>query len=269
MLTYKKIFILIICLSLSTSSNYAQGNIKFSSNFEKNVFGEILLNRWQDTLAFMLSVDATIDNTLKEAIKIKLDDFIAPFYEKNERKKNKRMLIKKIGKNIGNEFLKNYAKFSNFYETASTGKYDCLTSTILYTYFFEKLDIEYSIWETNYHIYIIVHLPSEDILVEPTDPDYGVIWGKKNIAERIDTYRKSNEKEVDTFLADYRIEREVNFKQLLALQYYNKAVYQFNNKDFDGAMNTIKKSILVYDCDRNRGFINYSRQFAISERIFK
>ncbi len=269
MLTYNKVFILIISLCLSTSGSLAQGNITFSGKLEKNVFGEIILNRWQDTLAFMLSVDSSIDYMLKEAIKDQLHDFILPFKEKNEKKKNKRKLIRRLSRQVGEKYLKNYSKFSNFSQTVSHGKYDCLTSTILYSYIFEKLQLNYSIWETNYHIYLMVHLPKQDILIEPTDPVYGVICGEKNIKTRLEAYRKANEKKVDTFLAEYRIERKVNFKQLLALQYYNKAVDQFNHKDFKAAMNTIKKSILVYDCDRNRGFINYSKKFAISESMLK
>lgn len=266
MLTTKNFFVLIVSLSLTICSCYSQRNITFYGELEKNVFEEVVLNRWQDTLAFMLSVDSGINYKKKEDIKIELDDFATSFLNK---KKYNRRIIQKLSKKVGDEYLKEYAKFSNFYETVSKGKYDCLTSTILYAYLFEKLNLDYSIRETNYHIFLIVHLENQDLLIEPTDPSYGVVWGEKRIDNRLNTYREANEKKVDTFLADYRIDREVNFKQLLALQYYNKAVDEFNNENFKAALNTIKKSILVYDCDRNRGFITYSSRFAVSNQVLK
>jgi len=269
MLTYKKVLILIICTFLILTKSTAQSHIIFSGSLERNVFKEILEKKWVDTLGFMLSVDPTVDTILLEAVQVRLNEFVTPFLEKRKNNRNKKATIKKLSRKLGDKYLVHYSKFSNFYQTVSIGRYDCLTSTILYAYFLEKLQIDYSIWETNYHIYIIVHLPKEDILIEPTDPNYGVIVGEENIKTRIHAYKKGNEKRVDTFLANFRIQRKVNFQQLLALQYYNKAVNQFNQQDFNGAIDSIKKSIIVYDCDRNRGFINYSKQFVVKEQTFK
>lgn len=247
----------------------AQDRITYGSQLEKDVFNSVIAGNFEDTLGIMLASNHDINYALRDELKKELSEFILPHTIKIKKKRNQKLLLKRLSRKIGDRYLKRYQKLSSFYQTVSEGQYDCLTSTVLYAYFLKKLQMDYSIWETNYHIYIVVHLSEGDILIEPTDPNFGVVSNKKTIAKNIEIYRQGNEKKVETFLSNLRIEQEVNFLQLVGLQYYNKAVMYFNNQKYNAAINSLNKSLIFYDCDRNRSFIKYSKEYALSETSIK
>ncbi|MEM1137025.1 MAG: hypothetical protein AAGI07_14405, partial [Bacteroidota bacterium] len=181
---------------------------------------------------------------------------------------NSMINLRRLNRKIAVSYLESYEQLSNFSETINNKKYDCLTSTLLYAYFLEKLGYKYTIRETNYHIYILVNLEKKQVLIEPTDPYHGFIWEKKYINKRIATYKASNHSENEGFLSKVNIDREVNLFQLAGLQYYNKAVKLFNMQRFEEAINSLKKSMMVYDCERNRMFMAFSLEVMNGKKTF-
>lgn len=269
MLTIRNVFIIFICVPMIFHKSVAQDHIVYGSQLERDVFNSVFFGKLEDTVGFMLASNHEINYALRDEFKKELSEFILPYKLKLTERSNKKLLLKRLSRKIGDKYLKRYQKLSSVYQTISVGQYDCLTSTVLYAYFLEKLQMDYSIWETNYHIYIVVHLNEADLLIEPTDPNFGVVSNKKAIAKRIEIYRQGNEKKVETFLSSFRIEQEVDFLQLVGLQYYNKAVMYFNNQKYNAAINSLNKSLIFYDCDRNRSFIKYSKEYALSETSIK
>ena len=66
-------------------------------------------------------------------------------------------------------FLKNYKAYSDFDELFTSGKYDCLTATALFSNVLDNFQYAYEIIETNYHIFLMVKTSKGEIMIETTD----------------------------------------------------------------------------------------------------
>ncbi|UZR92318.1 hypothetical protein [Chondrinema litorale] len=250
-----------IILLINVQFAYSQDLILYHSNYEERIFKELKNGKLTDTLGFMLASNVDFDAASKMMIEEQLMELIKPLVKRVEKEANSMRTLRKLNKTVASNYLKNYEKLSDFSEIVTTGTYDCLTSTLLYAYLLEKLGYNYSIKETNYHIYLVVNLENKDVLIEPTDPYYGFVWEKKYIEKRIANYRADNIKGEDDFLASLNLDKKINLLQLASLQYYNIAVKQFNNRHYERAVNSVKKSMMIYDCERNRLLLDYSMEF--------
>ena len=239
----------------------SQNQIFYHSSFEEEIFKSVIAGKFKDTLGFMLASNIENDQLSRETAEKELLEMIQPLQKRVNKGANEMVTLKKLNRKIAANYLKNYKKLSDFSDLIDEGTFDCLTSTLLYAYLLEKLGYKYNIKETNYHIYLVVNLEKKDVLIEPTDPNYGFIWEKKYVDKRIAKYRADNIKGKDDFLASVDIDRKINLFQLAGLQYYNLAVKQFNKQEFNQSINSLKKSMIVYDCDRNRILMDYSLEF--------
>jgi hypothetical protein len=152
-------------------------------------------------------------------------------------------------------FLKRYQAYSEFPELFESGKYDCLTATVLFSSMLNELNFKYSMIETNYHIFIIVHATSGDILLETTDKFNGFVTDTQKIQERIGVYRQNlvaNSGAGDKKVYHYSVNlyHEVSAEQLQGLLYFNQAVKSFNNSEWEKCAELLEKARGIYDSPR-------------------
>ena len=145
-------------------------------------------------------------------------------------------------------------------------KFDCVTGTALYALLLDALEIDYSIKETDFHVYLLVHLDGKDLLFESTDPHYGYIDNPVEIGQRIREYRTgeafgiaesewvNNASPSDEFTILYFRDNVISLMELAGLQYYNLATDAFNNGKQNEAVANIEKAIGLYPNDRFNGF---------------
>ena len=131
----------------------------------------------------------------------------------------------------------------------------------------DGLNYSYQIFETDYHIYLIVKTKEgEEIFFESTDPLYGFISDKKEIAERIERIRLDNDggqtaagnKTYYDF--ELNVLREVNLRQLAGLQYFNQAVQHYNSQQFSQSEKALSKGQMLYPAER---FERFSRLLSV------
>lgn len=166
--------------------------------------------------------------------------------------KSEKELLKTIFRKTQHRYLKSYAAYVDFPELFSTGRYDCLTATALYTLILNELNYKFDIIETNYHIFLLVHLTKGKVLLETTDRISGYVDNPQEIEERIGVYKNgmlaSSAGRAHQYT--FNLQQEVRPEQLTSLLYFNQAVNAFNQHDLLACANLLDKSCARYESPR-------------------
>ncbi|WP_020528994.1 hypothetical protein [Flexithrix dorotheae] len=246
-------FIASFLIQIANGQN--QTNNTFTQDFA-SIFAE---GKVQDTIGFMLAPEENLNIKLKQEIKSELGHLIAELKEKKKKYKSDMYYLNKVSKTLFSKYFKTYEPLSTFGETMTSGKYDCLTGTLLFAYVLEHLGYDYNIHETNYHIYLTIPTDKRLILIESTDPYYGFIVNKGTVKTRMAQYQKDNQQldnQEDVYQPKYKINNTIAIEKLMALQYYNKAIKFYNERNFEKAATNVQKSMVVYDCERNKELLS-------------
>lgn len=163
--------------------------------------------------------------------------------------------LKAIFTKTQQKFLKHYSQYTDLHEIFSTGKYDCLTATGLFSVLLSDLGFQYRIIETNYHIFLLVQTEKGEVLLETTDRFNGFVAGKDDIENRLGSYKKNlltadagAGKVYHTY--HFSLYQDVHPNQLTGLLFYNQAVKAFNNKELLTSAELLNKSRALYDSPR-------------------
>lgn len=187
----------------------------------------------------------------------KLQKEIVYLQRKENKYKDEVQFIQYMFYRIHRKYLKNYSLYSPVPQLLEKGKYDCISGTALYALCFELLDIAYEIRETPYHVYLLAYTQAgQKILIESTDPMSGCITDPVVINKYIETINAEAEKDGQHYLYQHVIDNTITLQQLAGLQYFNVAVYYFNQKDVARAKVYLDKASAYYNSLRMREFRN-------------
>lgn len=149
--------------------------------------------------------------------------------------------------------MKNYKYSESFNDLFTKGNYNCVSGTALYASVLKQLGYSPKIFETRYHIFLLVWLDnSARILFEATDPINGFVDDDIKISNCIKEYLYREQETINQQLTlsapfnDKLILNIVSQKQLAGLQYYNLAVQLINKENYFDAFRMLKKATLLY-----------------------
>jgi hypothetical protein len=182
----------------------------------------------------------------------KFSQFLAPLRALDkENLSSLRTIFRKTQKT----FLHTYRAYSGIDDLFSTGYYDCLTATSLFSLVLDELGYSYSIMETNYHVFLLVRTTRGEVLVESTDRFDGLITDADAIAERVETYRNqaptASQDQLQTYYQyNCQLYKPIHREELIGLIYYNKAVVAYNNNNWNQSRDFIAKARQRYASPR-------------------
>ena len=244
---------LLISILIALTSFPLLSQVSFHSEFEKRAF------ELQDPLQIIIGSSPEISFTQYTEIRNELDDLLSKLKDKKGKYDRTDEFLEWAFYYTHRKMLGWYENYVSFSELFSSGKYDCLTGTILYSIILDEVDIPYTIHEFDYHIFIVVNLPEKDILIEATDPLDGFIKDNSVIQERVEHFISSNEKNPSPMGVGHSqkelhgtklVKENIDLKKLAGLQYYNLAIRSYNLQDYKAATDFIKKAEILYPCDR-------------------
>ena len=168
--------------------------------------------------------------------------------------KSEKKFLKSIFKATHQQFLKTYSPYGDLGEAFTTGRFDCLTGTALLTLVLTENHFDYSIIETNYHIFILVNTSNGQVLLEATDRLSGFVDDPVEINKRIASYRQNKLMSIGddkTFYQySFNLFREVRPDQLAGLLYFNQAIKAFNRHDLLTCASLLEQSRRIYESPR-------------------
>lgn len=171
------------------------------------------------------------------------------FQRRQERIQDHETLVRIIYENVQEVFLHDYKRYSEFSEIFTSRTFDCATATGLYVSILSDLEIDFQIWETNYHTYL--KIPSEGagfILIETTDPYDGLVTGADAV-ERENEFLDDN-KEGFLYENGLNIHRSISPQEFAGLLYFNQAVKSFNRENYLDALVLIQSAEMYYPSRR-------------------
>ncbi len=168
-----------------------------------------------------------------------------------ESKQNLQKMFRRVQRSV----LKHYTPYSDFSAIFTEGKFDCLTATTLYAHLLESLSYRFDVIETNYHIFILVHTPEGQVLLETTDPIGGFISDPETIAARTGDYQRIEPQAKSTghaYQYQCNLFQRVSTEQLSGLLQFNRAVKAYNQGDWISCATSLTKAQERYDNPRIR-----------------
>ena len=243
-----RLTIALLIISLTSTAQEKLSASLFHSTFEQQAFANA------DPLQIMLAADPVVDTT-------KYNEYLADFQahlEKLHKKTDKlhpKMVLQSVFYYSHRKKLSWYNNEVLFSDLFESGKYDCLTGTAFYAAILREMDIPHQIYEFNYHVFLIAQFEDSRVLIEPTDAINGFITDEKEIAAQIERFSQL-EGITDNLEA---VSKEISFKDLAGLQYYNMGIDLFNQGDYKEAYTNIEKANYLYP----------SKRIKEMQRIFK
>lgn len=210
---------------------------------------------WQNdfTISLLLDIDDSMNATRSAEIKTKLAQLFARTEQLQAQNLPAKKLLERVFHTVFESHLRTYSPLADFPQTIEKNQFGCVTGTLLFALVLEKLGFDYHIYETNYHVYLIVNVGEDKVLIETTDRVFGFEKNKHLIAKRIQEYQRLYDvkrQSSNVYVSIFKIEREISLIELIGLQYYNKATIAYNQKDYEKAMEALKKSMQLYDAER-------------------
>ncbi len=152
---------------------------------------------------------------------------------------------------VHRKHLKHYQKYSGLVDVGARGTYDCVTGTALYALLLDRLDIPYQIWEMDHHAYLTVIVDGKAVVFEATNPVSGFITKSDQVAMHCSGYQEAArafKKAHGQY--DSLIHRSITLKQLIGLQFYNRALKAFADKKPREARRYTQQALDYYPAPR-------------------
>ena len=247
---FRKFLMLLLAITVNTFSQTTSAEKQFFDNFKKDSIH-------YDLVKGLSFIDASYSDKTYLKNKRVLDDFIKTLPKKGKTDKREKKRIKKIYDLVHKEFFKKHDENVFFNDVFTSKTYNCVTATALYVYIFEELKVPYHIKEMPSHVFLIAYPNKYRIHLETTVPGaYGFYIPKdseviKMVDELINTKLLTKE-EVNkkgynkTYLDYFYGKKHVDKSKLIGMQYYNKAVFNYNKEELKAGFENIIKSFVFY-----------------------
>lgn len=238
----------------------------FDSYLEKDAFRQSRDNQC-DPLIFLLANDPYVDSVKYKKIEAELGAFANELKLKRENR-NEIQFLRHVFNKVHQRYLKNYETLETFDGIFNGGSYNCVSGTALYTCLLGQLGYYVTIYETRYHIFLLINLNNATrVLFEATDPLTGFETNQERIDRRINDYLFHEQRTVQTArtlsapFSNDRILEPVSLKELAGLHYYNVAVDLINRTNYYDAFRALKKASILYPrSQRVKDFLLFTQQ---------
>lgn len=272
-----KIFIcLVIILLFSNSYGFSQkssdsliyySDLRFNSKFEKDAFHNFIQQN-KDSLLIFLVINEDIKPMDYVSNLKTFKNFLGEIKEKGVLNKKMNKRIKETYALVHEKFLKKYNNIEFFASIFQTGTYNCVSASILYALFFDRLNIPYKIMASSNHVYLVANPGENSEVIETTNPlfENQIFSGefKRQYVNYLKNSKMISEAELQSksteeiFESHYNQVTEANFNNLIGFQYFNKAL-------LDLEQNNLKKAL--YDCQKAYYFFPSERVSVVMYNI--
>ena len=234
-------------------------DLHFNSEFEEKYYSELL---YEGTGAYevLMSVNQRSDAKGIGMDKMMLKNEINKLKSLPKPRHKKNKYIKNIYSSVHDRFLKKYELRNYFNEVFHNGAYNCVSACALYAMVFDEMNIHYVIKETPNHVYIVAEPKVEQFLIETTDPRGGFNNFSQNFKSdfvntlglnKIISQSELASQDVNTLFSKYYFTNtDLSLKELVGLQYLNDGVFKAEDDDFIGAIQSFRKSYMLYPNDK-------------------
>ncbi len=231
--------------SFSLASTYSSKHSFESHNGQK----------MSSRISTFLDAHDSITPEMKEIAIQKVIDFNTDF---NIISTNESKTLRRLFFFVQETFLKEYVLYSSFYQTIDSGKFDCLTGSLLYAVFLEEIkrkgnfDYNYQIIQMPTHVFVKIELSDKsEMIFESTSFEKGFIATQKGIEFYLQKQNKEAQQNQKTenilVLKNQKLNNLVTLESASALLYFNQGVLFFNQRKFGKTLKMAKKAFSLQE----------------------
>ncbi|MFA6261648.1 MAG: hypothetical protein WC760_09280 [Bacteroidia bacterium] len=252
---------------------------QYNSELERTILNSTDSVTWS-MLDFMLAGESDLTENQMQRIRSDMDTFIKALSQEVE-KMSFSFKIRHIFKRTHNQYLKKYDEQVTFYNIFQSGYYNCVTGTSLFAHVLNELKIPYQVKELPDHVYLIVDPDKFNIPLESTNPKTGFYKPSTSFMNKyIDmmleykliTYGELDSNGIETTFNKYYYSRtNINYRELVGLQYYNIGLFNYNLSLYTGTNQAIGNTIINAEkafCFNNSERIRFLMFMAYSNNLF-
>ena len=236
-------------------------DLKFNNTEEKEAFSKSNISN-TDNIIFLLLSSYQKDGAYSHSKTQQQIDECVKTLKQEINSKSEAKKVKYVYEYVHQHFLKVYKLQNSFADIFTKGEYNCVSASALYAIIFTKLEIPYNIIEAPKHVYLITYPQSFKILIETTSPEKGYFQFSDNFVNQYvknlyssklisKTEYESNTSN-DLFNKYYFDSKGLSLIELVSVQYSNYAIYHLEEKQYDEALNEIKKAYYLNQSDRHQ-----------------
>lgn len=193
----------------------------------------------------------------------KWESFLAKLDHKFQKKGESLAFIRYAFQLSHKELFKKYQQHATFNEMMESGKFDCVSGTAVLGMILDRYGFDFEIIETDYHVFTMLSIDEQPIVLESTLKIGGMITRSSEVKKYIDAYKPEEDSyylslnqrigstEID--YSDKTIFRPINLRELAGLQYYNDAIFHFNQQAYRISEVQLKKALELYPSERIEG----------------
>lgn len=241
-------------LAIAQDASEISGDLRFDSNSEKELWEAGQEN------PYLLFRAVQAEKSISDQI---WNDLVAELDRKFDKKGTHLNVLRQVFQKSHQQLFKTYQQHSTFNDMLDEGKFDCVSASAALALLLDRYEFDYKVVETDYHVFIVVNLEGNDIILESTLPIGGMITAPSEVASYLEGYKANATVQLKSLnqrlgapkidLSDNAIFRQVNLTQLAGLQYYNDAISHFNEQSFYKAAIQLNKALKLYDSKRIEG----------------
>ncbi len=228
-----------VLLSFFALNLFSQ-ELMFQNEFEEQAFKKVEIGM-RDNLMLLVGASGDASEAQYEQIKKSIAEVVEGLNPERFAKYSSSKKVKKIFEAVQKELLKKYQLQNQFVDVFETGSFNCVSATALYALMLEQFEIPYEIVETPGHVYLVATPGDERLVMESTDPLGGYLQLNEKlvrnqlnslVAMKVITVEEMNSPDLDKILEELYPSEYIGLNQLVALQYYNQAIYDFEDGNF-------------------------------------
>lgn len=177
-----------------------------------------------------------------------------------KRKKSDRLFLRSIFYKVHQKSLIKYDKQATMGQTLLTGNFGCLSGTALYALILDHFNFAYDIIELPNHVFIQLQVEGQDMLIESTNPETGLIKVNQGLMAAM-KQKGFDPRKIEALatvgvgsVEEWNIlegHNKITLHELAGLQYFNEAVRLYIQKDYIKSMDMIDAAYAHYPSKRN------------------
>ena len=279
-LSLSSFFIILIfaitCISKNSYSDTLVNfkDLKFHSDFEREVFNNFQRDSVYNYFKLYLSIDKDVTTESYKNYLWIFNQKLKKLHSKNLNHAKPKKQIKTVYNTIHDQ-LDKYDESALFSDIFETEIYQCVTSSMLYSFYLEQLEIPYSIEFIPSHVYLTAYPETEQIQLQTTNPNNGIIiYNQQFKANFINHLRDNkiissdeyNNKSIDALFQEYYLQsKRITKKELAGALYYNLGLKYLEKTDFENAYYTFQKSQFLFPSEQ-AGFFMFISLAALMDK---
>ncbi len=247
---------LLFIISVSTFGQ----NLKYSSDLERQAF-EGYKSGNPDYIMMLVAASNGATDGDYNLTKAKIESLITALKPSKFEGYSSSKKIKKVFNLVQSDLLVKYQLENQFLEVFTSGKFNCVSSTAVYALLLDNFKIPYQIIEVPEHVYLVAQPDGQNIVMEGTDAQDGYMKLTEGVVKKqlgtlasmkVITEDELNSPDLGDILNDLYPSESIGLIQLVAIQYYNQSIYDYEAEKYLNAYENAVKANYLFSNPRYR-----------------